>query len=397
MLTKAQQERIGSAVAEGFVSALKSVSADGGTALKFGDAAPATSAELAISKDPEELVGRYFQVILASGAKSKGAAMDLYNEHYKGDTKLEKALSASDFSAGGAMVGVETAADMIELLRPATVVRAAGPQIRRMNQGTLEITKHTAGSTGSYVGENQTGGSSQPTTGMLTLSRKKLKVEIPFSNDLLRFSQQDSAAFVRQDAIDGLAVREDAAFIRDDGVAFTPRGMRFWVPAANVTDVSGDTDNLATISGRLRDLEVLLRAADVRMLRPHWFFSSRTWGRLTEIRTGSAADQAYAFRDEMRTGTLNGIPWSVSNQIPENLGGGGDESEIYLVDMADAIIGDAMEINLDVFPGGAYHDGTAVRSGISRDQTVLRAILQHDFGMRHDASVAILSGVTYGV
>lgn len=347
------------------------------------------------SKDGKQLVGRYLQVMLAGAAK-QAACMDMFQKHYKGDERLEKALSSSDFSAGGSMVGTEVSRELIELLRPASVIMAANPQIAQMATGTLEIPRHTAGSTGAYVGENQIGGVSQPTTGMLVLSRKKLKVEIPFSNDFTRFAVLNGDEFIRRDAVDGLQVRQDAAFIRDDGLSFTPQGLRFWVLPANVFDASGDGDTLPNIDLRLREAEVALRGANVGMLRPHWFFSSRTWGRLNTIRTGGAADGEYAFRDEMARGTLNGHPWAVSNQIPENLGGG-TESEVYFVDMADVVVGEALDMIVDVFPGGAYNDGTAVRSGISRDQTVLRALMQHDLGMRHDESLAVISGVVWGV
>jgi hypothetical protein len=63
--------------------------------------------------------------------------------------------------------------------------------------------------------------------------------------------------------------------------------------------------------------------------------------------------------------------------------------------MADAVIGDATSIIIDTSTEAAYHDGTQVVAAFSQDQTVVRAIVQHDFGMRHDASVAVLTQVTW--
>lgn len=348
------------------------------------------------AKDSGQVVGRYLQCLLAAGRAKRSDVMDVFNEHYKGDKKTEKALSASDFSAGGAMVGTETAREIIELLRPATVVRQARPRIAQMTTGSLDIPRHTAGSTGSYVGENQTGGSSQATTGDLNLTRKKLKVEIPFSNDFTRFAVINGDEFIRADAVDGLATREDAAFIRDDGTVFTPRGMRYWVPSAHVFDASSDTDDLPSIELRVRQAIAALKSANVMLTNAWWFMSVRTEMRLKTARTGGSADGEYAFRPEMLQGRFWGYQYAVSTQIPEDLGGG-TESELYFVNMPDMVIGEALELTLDVFPGGAYHDGTAVRSGISRDQTVLRAIMQHDFGARHPESIAVVSGVKWGV
>ena len=105
------------------------------------------------------------------------------------------------------------------------------------------------------------------------------------------------------------------------------------------------------------------------------------------VRDGSGN---FAFREEMMLGRLWTFPFGSTTQIPENLGMGGDESEVYLVDMADAVIGDATSIIIDTSTEAAYHDGSQVIAAFSQDQTVVRAILQHDFGMRHDASVAVL-------
>ena len=100
----------------------------------------------------------------------------------------------------------------------------------------------------------------------------------------------------------------------------------------------------------------------------------------------------FAFRQEMLTGKLWGIPYKTTTQISINLAYTGTaESENYLADFADCVIGDADEIIIDASPNAAYYDtaSAAVVSSFSRDETVIRAIARHDFGMRHDASVAI--------
>jgi HK97 family phage major capsid protein len=100
----------------------------------------------------------------------------------------------------------------------------------------------------------------------------------------------------------------------------------------------------------------------------------------------------FAFREEMLGGKLWTFPYRVTTQIPINLAYTGTaESENYLADFADCVIGESDEIIIDASPNAAYFDtaSAAVVSAFSRDETVIRAIARHDFGMRHDESVAI--------
>jgi HK97 family phage major capsid protein len=48
------------------------------------------------------------------------------------------------------------------------------------------VPKITGGSTAGYVGENANITKTQPTTGQITLTFKKLAALVPISNDLLR-------------------------------------------------------------------------------------------------------------------------------------------------------------------------------------------------------------------
>ena len=156
---------------------------------------------------------------------------------------------------------------------------------------------------------------------------------------------------------------------------------------------ANSTVTLANVTTDLGRLVLALENANVRMLRPGWLFSPRTKFYLMTVRDGNGN---YAFRDEMLRGFFWGWPFASTTQIPQNLGVGGDESEVMLADFADVVIGEAMNLLIDASAEAAYHDGSSVQSAYSRDQTVVRAIQEHDFGMRHDESVAVLNEVTWG-
>jgi HK97 family phage major capsid protein len=223
------------------------------------------------------------------------------------------------------------------------------------------------------------------------LIRKKLKAEIPVSNDLLRFATLDADAIIRDDAVAAMSQRQDAAFIRDDGTLFTPKGLRFQVPAVNVVATTGAA--LINMEADLGSAVLALRDKDVRLIKPGWLMSPRTELALMTIRTG--VNENYAFRADMIGGKLVGYPYKVTTQIPEDLGAGANESEIYLADWTEVVVGEAMGIIIDATSSGAYFDGAALRSAFSRDQTVIRLIMQHDIGMRHDFGVSVITGVVW--
>lgn len=349
----------------------------------------AESAE-ARMKDKGIKLAKYIKVL----AIAKG---DVFNAHriaeknWGEDDPVTKALASDDFAAGGAVVPPDFSEEIIELLRPMSVVRRLNPTIVDMPNGSATLPKLTGGASASYIGENQDIPESQQTFGDLKLVFKKLVALVPISNDLLRFGSTRTEGTIRDDVVSQIATREDIAFIRDDGTQDTPKGMRNWAPAGNLIAANG-TINLANVTTDLGKLLLALEEANVRMLRPAFLFAPRTKQYLMTVRDGNGN---FAYRDEMLRGTLWGFPYAVTTQIPINLGGGSDESEIYFVDMADAVIGDSQTLKIDASTEASYISNSVLVSAYSKDQTVIRAITEHDFGMRHDASIAVLTGVKW--
>jgi HK97 family phage major capsid protein len=335
------------------------------------------------------VIARFIRALAAGKGDPQRAAA--FAQKNWGDDVVSKALAAGDAAAGGFLIPDQYSADIIELLRAQSVVRKLNPLQVPMPMGTLTLPKITGGVTAQYIGENVNIPKGQPSFGSLRLTYKKLAALVPVSNDLLRYNAYGVDAIVRDDLVSGIAMREDIAFIRDDGSQFTPKGLRYWAPAANLIPANG-TVNLANVTSDLAKLILQLMNANVRMLRPGWMFAPRTMMYLMTVRDGNGN---FAFRDEMLLGRLWNFPFGATTQIPINLGGGTDESEVYFTDMADVVIGDATSIIIDASTEAAYHDGTQVVAAFSQDQTVVRAIVQHDLGMRHDASVAVLTAVKW--
>jgi HK97 family phage major capsid protein len=108
----------------------------------------------------------------------------------------------------------------------------------------------------------------------------------------------------------------------------------------------------------------------------------------------------YVYRDELTDGTLLGYPFRKTTQIGNGYwnanGSNKDLSFIFLAEMDESMILDSMQLELAVSREGTYIDSTgATISAFQSDQTIIRAIAEHDFQMRHDQAVAVIQAVRY--
>lgn len=305
-----------------------------------------------------------------------------------------KALAAGVPTAGGYIVPEQYSADIIPLRRAATVVRSAGPRTVPLPNGILNLPKITAGASGFYVGENTAPTVSQPTFGGVTLTAKKLMALVPISNDLIRMSNPAADATVRDDLVRALAVTEDLAFLRGDGVSPTsPKGLRYWAPAANITASAGTS--LANMTTDLGQAFVTLMNNNVPMVNWRWLMAPRSYKALALIQNTNGF---FVFQQEMTVSrTLLGYPFSVTSSIPINLtvGANSDTSELYLVNFDDCTIGDNMGLMIDASQEASYTVGTTVIPAYPADQTLIRAITEHDFVARDANAIAIINGVRW--
>jgi len=303
-----------------------------------------------------------------------------------------KALSTDNVSAGGFLVQEEISDEVIELFRPASVVMRMNPQIIRMDRASFSMPKLLGGASASYIGENADAPATQLEGGSVRLTFHKLAALVPVSNDMLRYAAPGSDTLIRDDLVAGMAQRSDLGMLRDNGTADTLIGLRYQVPGANVLPANA-TVNLANVTFDLGSMILALLEGNVRMIRPGWIFAPRTAIYLMTVRDGNGN---YVFREEMMQGRLWGYPYATTTQIPTNLGSGSDESEIMLADFADVVVGEGMQLQLDASTEAAYINSAGqLVSAFSKDQTVVRAIMEHDLAMRHNESLVILTGVKW--
>ena len=344
-----------------------------------------------------EVLGRLVRSLVACKFDADRALREVKAGKFGNESKIiegvERAMAAGSADAGGYLLPSEMADDVIEMLYATTVVRRAGPIIMPMPTGTITVPKITSSMTAQYVGEGAAPDVSNAGTRQVVMTYKKLVGLVPVSNDLLLFGGAKADMIIRNDMVRSASVREDVAFLRGTASEHTPRGLRYWAPAANVTATNG-TD-LASVRADLQELTDALQGANVPMINPCIFCAPRTRNHLRWNVTDGNGNLVFA--DEIAKGMLGDFHLFATTSIPTNLGVGANESELVVADMADAMIGESGQVIIDASNQSAYTDENGdVQSSFGNDQTVFKIVLRHDFSVRRDAAVAVKTGILYG-
>jgi HK97 family phage major capsid protein len=358
---------------------------------------------------------------------ARQASMEVYGESHP----VTRALVASTGPAGGFIVPPDYMNEIIELLRPAAVVRGSNPRVIPMPRGTMTLPGQASPATATYGSEGSQIASSQQSLKQIVASFKKLTALVPISNDLMRYADPAIDAMVRDDLVEVIALREDLAFLLGDGTQAAPMGFTgfanlwatsqggtagVWSTTADSTAAvngsagnpllgqnggnfitSNETYTETTVVNELTGLINRLDTANVNDKRRVWFMHPRTYNYLFGLLNSLGL---YVFRDELSKGTLYGYPFKKTTQIPTNIwdptGTNKDCSFIILAEMNETMILDSMSLELAVSREGTYTDanGNTV-SAFQYDQTLIRAIAEHDFQLRHDSGCAVLQFVRW--
>ncbi len=375
------------------------------TAQPVGGADPSMSDRAIDARKKEPGHGIADAIRCAAYAKNNGGvrAAAVYAEETLKNPELARALGASTGAGGGFAVPSILSTEFIEYLRPASVVRAAGPRILPMPNGNLSIPRVTGGASATYLGENTNITATQQTFGQVKLTAKKLAALIPISNDLIRYANPMTDGVIRQDLVLSVAQAEDLNFLRGDGTQFAPKGMKNWAASGNAVTAS-DTYDIAHVTADLGSAvgNLLTNNVKVTLDTGAFFMSARTFTSLKFLRNPTTGQWAFP---EMQGAEPRLVGYRVfyTSQIPVNLTAtpsGGSQistcSEICFANMTDVVIGETANLILDVSNEAAYVDagGTTV-SAFAQDQTVIRVIEENDFAIRYDQSVAVISAVKY--
>lgn len=321
----------------------------------------------------------------------------LQTAEHAGDKRMvdafTKIISADNFAGAGSTIPEAFMPDIIELLQASSVFRTAGPFIVPMPNGNITIPRITSAMNATWQGETDLIIASDPTTGNINLQARKLTSLTAVSNDLIAQSPLSADQWVRDLMIRTMANTEELAFLRGDGTVSQPKGIRSTIIAANLFDrtQAGAFSTVDEITADLLTATKNVQDADVTTERPVFFIRKGTFIDLMGKRDGNGN---LIFADMLRAGNLFGIPVVTTNNIPKNLGGGA-ETEVYYVEMSEAIVADTRRLVVDIFPNGAYSTSGGVVSGISQDSTVIRAINEVDFSLQHPEAASVIEMIDW--
>lgn len=369
---------------------------------------------------------KLFNMAGSNPERARQVAAEKYGERHSITRSFEpavvpgsRALVTSVGASGGFIVPPDYVAEIIELRRPMAVVRASGPRVLPMPRGTMTLPGQASAATASYGNEQSSIPVSQQTLRSIIATAKKLSAMVPVSNDMMRYADPAADAFVRDDLVKVIGLREDLAFLLGDGTQNSPMGMlsfanRFvqsnagtvgiWLTTANSTFAVGgnfitsnETYDLSTVAQELGGAVNRLDSANVPDTKRVWFMHPRSFNYLNNVQNSLGV---YVYRDELSKGTLLGYPFKKTTQIGDNYydatGANKDLSFVFLTEMDSAMILDSMSLELMVSREGSYVDANSnTVSAVQSDQTLIRAITEHDFQMRHDAAIAVIQGVRW--
>lgn len=350
---------------------------------------PAPPVEPAAARNPEDRgveAGLIVGALAVSGCNREQAIGLLESAGHSG---VSAALATSPASAGGVLIPEAYSTALIELLKSRVVVRRAGARTVPMPAGKLTQASQLTRPTASYGGENALIMPSQPSYDDRDMGFKKLRCLVPVSNDLLSFSAIDMARHTRDTMLTEMALKEDLAFLRFDGTALDPVGIRHWVPVAHWTGDVGKTADEAETA--LRRCKSLVEDSDVKMVAPGWVMRASTKNFLASLRDANG-NKVFPSIDD--SGTLHGYPIHTTSQIPDNLGAGTNETEVYFADFNEVVIGDSKKLMIATSTEAAFVDaGGTTHSAFQEDMTLLRAISEHDLAVDHAVGLAGFNGV----
>lgn len=339
---------------------------------------------------PGIMVARIAQAVAIGGSDLRavaGAAEQLYGSDMG---NIVANMEQATDTKGGFLVDEAYSSDFIDILRPRVVIRALGARSVPMPDGNLTTRKKTAGTTASYVGERVPAPVTAATVGQITMSAKRLTALVPITNQLIRRASMNVQMMIRDDLVEGVSIKEDQQFLRGTGSATAPTGLRNLIAVGNVVPANG-TVNLVNVTNDLGKLRLKVLQANIPMTQCGYIMSPRTLLYLENLRDGNG-NKAFP---EVAEGRLGMYPIGVTTSVPDNLGVGTNESEIYFGDFAQFMIGDTERVAIAASDVAAYDDGGTIRAAFSNDETVVRLIAEHDTQVRYDTAFAVLTAVTW--
>lgn len=312
------------------------------------------------------------------------------------DAMREKALSMGVDSAGGFIVPENYTAQIIEKLEQENPLIQMGARVIPGITGSpLILPKQTGSATAFYTGEGAQISKTQQTIGQLEFVPRTLAAITELNNVLRENANPDVEAFV----FDDLRKQFDNAIttygLLGDGTGAQPIGLinEQGVPAVNLGTGNGGVsfDNLVQHLHQLM-LGNAYRGRLGWILHPTLFVQIWQMKDATENLDPGGGDPTVPVNTQQLerrmiargpADTLLGHPYATTTALPAPAGGGA----------TSGIFGDWSQQLIPTWKTLELRASQEAGETWERDQTSVRALLRHDFGIRHAESFCISDNV----
>lgn len=344
----------------------------------------------------------FWSLCQAKGDLEKASALAKADPRYNKATErtFEKILDrsksvsqASNFSNAGVLIPEEYSTKIVELLENLTVVRRRAGTPLTLNRGSLNMGKQNQRAQAFHQDESEDLIISGHEYADLRLDLKKITALQVVTNDLLRFADNVDTRVIR-DLATAMAQTQDATLIRSNGTAMKPKGLKSWIRDANklAAPVTGTGDPISNVLATLVTLVAYLKKENLPITTANssFIFNTDVWRSLYMKHINGV----HMFKAEMDAGRFLGYQFDETNQIPDNVGTGGDKTEIYLQYWPAIELAVGPEVRLDVSQDASYKDASGnLVSAWSRDQQAFRMIEYYDMISTYDFAGAMVENV----
>lgn len=275
---------------------------------------------------------------------ARARAQNLTREHDRGIfipfEVLARDLVVGTPTAGGNLAGTDVRRDiLIDLLRPASVVVAAGATVLPNLQGNVAIPRLTSGTAVQWVAENSAPTEGAPTWDQVPLTPKTAAGYVDIGRRLSLQTGGDVSRLVSLDLLAGVGTAIDAAAIAGTGASNQPRGV---LNTSGIGSVAGGANGAAPTYGNLVDLEAAVSNANTLLEKPAFITNSRVRAKLEQSQMFGGTNGVPVWTSGLDGDQLKGRRAFVTNNTPSNLVKGASGavcSAILFGNWSDLLIG----------------------------------------------------------
>ena len=298
-----------------------------------------------------------------------------------------RTMGVSTLDVGGSLDQASFVGEFISTLRASSVAFRSGVRDIQTDRTTVRLPKMSSDPVAEWTAENAQLTSSDPATGEVILSAKKVGSFVRISNELFQFAEPGAIDLLFRQGAQSLALAVDLAVFEGTGLQNQPRGLN---GRSGISTVSMGTNGAAfadldPFADAIGTLATNNAQASAIVMHP------RSWQALIKVTTDTGTStkpllQAHSGSGgQMVTGSIYGVPVFLSSQlsITQTQGSATDASSAYVV-QADRIV-------------VSRHGPMRVEVDRSRyfefDQSAVRFVALVDVGVIHEEAVVQIQGI----